>query len=45
MNTEDLQGAVVLVIDDNSTNLSILSDYFTEVGFKVLLKKMGKAES
>ena len=29
-------------MDDNPTNLSILSDYLTKADFKVLIKKNGK---
>ncbi len=37
----DLKDAMILVVDDNPTNLETLSDYLTEFGFTVLLKQDG----
>ncbi|WP_254565262.1 hybrid sensor histidine kinase/response regulator [Oscillatoria sp. HE19RPO] len=39
MTTEEI--GLVLVIDDSSTNLELLSDLLTEVGYEVLLTKQG----
>jgi diguanylate cyclase (GGDEF)-like protein len=43
MNLEHITNATILVIDDNPTNLDIISEYLTKVGAKVLLKKDGKS--
>ena len=42
MEIHDLQGATILVVDDNPTNLETLSDCLTNFGFTVLLKKDGE---
>lgn len=43
MNTEHIQSATILAIDDNPTNLDVISGYLTRAGAKVLLKKDGKS--
>ena len=34
-----MQGSMILVIDDTPSNLRLLSDYLSDMGFTVLLKK------
>ncbi len=43
MRIEDIKGSTILVVDDNPTNLNVLSDYFIDLGFTVLLKKSGES--
>ena len=42
INTSGLEGATILAVDDNATNLEALSDYLGELGCTVLLKLNGK---
>lgn len=39
---DDIKGATILAVDDNPTNLEVLSDYLTEFGLTVLLKQDGE---
>lgn len=41
MKTESINGAVILAIDDNPTNLSVLANYLSQFDCKVLLKTSG----
>lgn len=34
--------STILIVDDNPTNLSLLSNYLIRLGFKILIKKNGK---
>jgi len=42
MALKDTNDATILVVDDNPTNLEVLSDCLTEFGYTVLLKKDGE---
>ena len=42
MNDADVRKATILVVDDNPTNLNVLSDCLTDYGFTVLVKKDGE---
>ncbi len=42
METDVLKNATILVVDDNPVNLNLLSDFLTDAGFTVLLKKDGE---
>jgi two-component system sensor histidine kinase/response regulator len=43
MNTEDIKGSMVLVVDDSPTNLSVLFNYLNEMGLKVLVAQGGES--
>jgi len=42
MEEKDLKDAVILVVDDNPTNLDVLSEYLIGSGFTLLLKRDGE---
>lgn len=42
MNNPDVRNATILVVDDNPTNLNVLSDCLADQGFTVLVKKDGE---
>ena len=42
MNEYELQGSKILIVDDNPTNLEILSHYLSRSGYRVFVKKNGK---
>ena len=42
MNSQDNEKSKLLIVDDNPTNLSILFDYLTKAGFKVLVALDGE---
>ncbi len=42
MEEKELKDAVILVVDDNPTNLDVLSEYLIDSGFTLLLKRDGE---
>ena len=43
INTETIKGAIVLIVDDSPTNLSVLFKYLSEMGLKVLVAQSGES--
>ncbi len=43
MNIEEAKGATILVVDDDPTNLSVLFNYLSEMGLKVLVAQDGES--
>jgi signal transduction histidine kinase len=43
MNIEEVKGSTVLVVDDDPTNLSVLFNYLSEMGLKVLVAQDGES--
>ncbi len=42
MNIEEIQGAVILIVDDNPENLGVLFDYLSELGITPLVAQSGQ---
>jgi len=43
MNKDETQGGTIFVVEDDPTNLAVLFDYLTEMGFKVLAAQNGES--
>lgn len=42
MNNTTIQGATILIVDDNLTNVKVLFEYLTQLGFTVLIAQSGE---
>jgi CheY-like chemotaxis protein len=40
---ENRQQELILIVDDNPTNIKVLSDFLKDFGFKVLIAKDGES--